>query len=256
VTTRFHTPAWTGALWLGDGWAAHRGAVGDSRAHAHHAHQITASPAPLLVEIGDHVKRGTGFVIPSLQPHRLRPAAQALNIYVDATSRVGRRLTAWLGERPQRLSSTATAALLALDPAAISEGALLTCMEAMAEHEQETTLDPRLATVLDRLELAPGEPTPLRQLAEDVGLSEGRLSRLFARQLGLAYRPYRKWRRLQHAFLLLGAGDNLTGAAVEAGFSDAAHLARTVRRLFGVTPSTVATLLDAGQVRSRRGGRA
>lgn len=53
-------------------------------------------------------------------------------------------------------------------------------------------------------------------------------------QVGLPFRAFLLWRRLNRALELYGAQESLTQAAYLAGFSDSAHLSRTFRKMFGV----------------------
>jgi AraC-like DNA-binding protein len=59
----------------------------------------------------------------------------------------------------------------------------------------------------------------------------------FTESVGIPVRPYILWLRLQLAACDLVDGASITAAAYHAGFSDAAHLTRTFRRMLGVTPS-------------------
>ena len=62
----------------------------------------------------------------------------------------------------------------------------------------------------------------------------------FTDSLGIAVRPYILWLRVQRACSELSNGASVTQAAVRAGFSDAAHLSRTFRRMLGTTPGEIA----------------
>jgi AraC-like DNA-binding protein len=64
----------------------------------------------------------------------------------------------------------------------------------------------------------------------------------FTESVGVPVRPYILWLRLQRAACDLMNGDSVTSAAHRAGFSDAAHLTRTFRRMLGATPSDLALL--------------
>jgi AraC-like DNA-binding protein len=64
----------------------------------------------------------------------------------------------------------------------------------------------------------------------------------FTESVGVPVRPYILWLRLQRAACDLKDGASVTSAAHRAGFSDAAHLTRTFRRMLGVTPSDLALL--------------
>lgn len=54
--------------------------------------------------------------------------------------------------------------------------------------------------------------------------------------MGVPIRPYILWLRLQRASYELMNGATATETAHIAGFSDAAHLTRTFRRMLGTTP--------------------
>src|SRR5262245_29754542 len=77
----------------------------------------------------------------------------------------------------------------------------------------------------------------LKTLAEISGLSQSRFMHIFTESVGVPVRPYILWLRLQRAACELMDGRTVTEAAHNAGFSDAAHLTRTFRRMLGITPS-------------------
>ena len=74
-------------------------------------------------------------------------------------------------------------------------------------------------------------------VAAAVFLSPGRFRHLFVEQTGMGLRPYVLWRRFLRVWAAIMSGRSISTAAHEAGFADAAHLTRTSRRLFGVSPS-------------------
>ncbi len=80
----------------------------------------------------------------------------------------------------------------------------------------------------------------LRRLAAELELSEGRLAHLVTEYLGIPFRPYVLWLRLQATAAEIARGRTLTEAAHHAGFSDGAHLSRVFKRMFGITPSELA----------------
>src|SRR5262249_56048786 len=73
-------------------------------------------------------------------------------------------------------------------------------------------------------------------------LSPSRFMHAFTESVGVPVRPYILWLRLQRAACDLKDGASVTSAAHRAGFSDAAHLTRTFRRMLGATPSDLALL--------------
>ena len=82
----------------------------------------------------------------------------------------------------------------------------------------------------------------LKTLAGIASLSPSRFMHAFTESVGVPVRPYLLWLRLQRAACDLMDGTSVTNAAHRAGFSDAAHLTRTFRRMLGATPSDLALL--------------
>ncbi|WP_339648236.1 helix-turn-helix transcriptional regulator [Halopseudomonas pelagia] len=78
------------------------------------------------------------------------------------------------------------------------------------------------------------------ELAAEVGLSADRLSHLFSDKLGIPIKSYILWAKMRRAVDLIARGEPLSAVAYDVGFSDSAHLTRTIRHFFGLTPSFVA----------------
>lgn len=98
--------------------------------------------------------------------------------------------------------------------------------------------DRRVEAVAQRLASAQ-ENEPLDELAAGVGLSASRLQHLFRAELGITPRQLRTWQRLQAVARRVSEGDDLTRAALEAGFVDSAHSSHAFRRFLGIAPSRV-----------------
>lgn len=237
---------WKGRVKLGSFWALHRGAIGDNSPHSHHALQISAAPGELNVSFDGSAIGVKGVFIASMRRHALAPAGDAANLYVDGASPIGRLLADAFASRSDRLAETEAAALCRLDPDTTDDAVVLSFLRKLSAPlaGSEPALDSRLTRALALLEDELEQALPLRRLSTDVRLSEGRLSRLFLREIGMPYRPYRRWRRVQQALLLVQGGASLTEAAIGAGFSDSAHFSRTIRQVFGVRASAIAPLLQ------------
>jgi len=82
----------------------------------------------------------------------------------------------------------------------------------------------------------------VKTLADISGLSPSRFMHAFTESVRVPVRPYILWMRLQQAACDLRNGASVTEAAHGAGFSDAAHLTRTFRRMLGATPSDLVLL--------------
>jgi AraC-like DNA-binding protein len=75
------------------------------------------------------------------------------------------------------------------------------------------------------------------ELAERLGLERTQALRLFKDSTGTTFRQFKRWTGLQHAARLIVAGALVRTAAMDAGFADTAHLTRTFKQCFGLTPS-------------------
>lgn len=76
------------------------------------------------------------------------------------------------------------------------------------------------------------------RLARELELSVGHLVRSFRQGVGMTPHRYIMERRLSRARLLIAAHHPIALAAVDCGFSDQAHLTRSMRRAIGVTPGS------------------
>jgi AraC family transcriptional regulator len=98
-------------------------------------------------------------------------------------------------------------------------------------------IDERIARVLGWLRGLDASAVSLEQAAREVFLSPSRFAHLFTAEVGLPFRRYLLWRKLNRAIRGFAHGASLTDAAYEAGFSDSAHLTRTFYQMFGIPPT-------------------
>lgn len=90
-----------------------------------------------------------------------------------------------------------------------------------------------------RQQIGISEDLSLAALARVAHLSPSRLMHIFTASVGVPIRPYVLWLRIQVASRELVRGARVAEAAQRAGFADAAHLARTFKRMLGATPSEI-----------------
>jgi len=218
----------------------------DTDDHAHHAHQVTvAVQGSVRFEFADHAPLAeSALLIPAMCRHRQKAGgAWVASLYLDprAFDRI-----ASLGARPRVLGSSLGAAF--------QHAATWDATTARAATDELVTTirgdgrpprprhDPRAARVIQivRQEIAgstgPSSATSAR-FASTLGLSVSRFTHLFSESVGMPFRTYVLWLRLESALDSLAARSSVTQAAHAAGFADAAHLSRTFHRMFGVAPS-------------------
>ncbi|MGK5552467.1 helix-turn-helix domain-containing protein [Actinomadura kijaniata] len=211
---------WRGTATLRPGRLHYAGTIAPAAEHAHHAVQVLAANAGELV-LGDaHGARLAcrSAVIPANVAHAIvRGAEDGVLVLLAPESAAARRLGG-AGDDVASWARAATAPPGGDAPPAPRHPALRHAVRILPE-------------------LLRDGPVRLGTVARAVNLSEGRLAHLFTAELGLPFRPYVRWLRLQRVIELVAAGASLTDAAHGAGFADGAHLSRAARKMFGVAPS-------------------
>jgi AraC-like DNA-binding protein len=236
---RVATPTWPPVL-------ATRGRGGRTSPHAHHAmHFVLALDGELEVRAGGRRATAPGVLTRPDERHALDAQDRdVLLVFVDPESDIGAVLLELLVE-PVRLIDDATRrALIAADPMALMQGGGDGWMRDAAARLGLTApgprppVHPRVRRVLRHLQSGSSEAdASLDALAAIAGLSPGRLMHAFTASVGIPLRPYLAWLRLQRAAGEIVRGAPLSSAAAAAGFSDAAHMSRTFRRMLGMAPS-------------------
>ena len=234
-----------GSLWIGVA-----GRPGDP--HAHHALQISfAAGEPL------HLRRGAdpewtayrACLVPGSLPHAFDGSGRtSATIFVDPETPEGRVLQAQAV--PDEISpldsaeARAAGALIfdvwnashdcaRLVPAAREAVRRLAGTAAVAE-----PADPRILRAIELIRDRLDSRVTLTGLAKDLHVSPSRLRHLFVEEVGLPFRTYVLWQRLQRVLGGIGT-ESLTHAALAAGFADSAHMTRTFHRMLGLTPSAI-----------------
>jgi len=203
--------AWHGELFLSRGWAHYRGTAGDTAMHAHYPVQLVFSPTtPALVKLETHELKGTVLTVASNVPHLLQASKHSVDLlYIEPTL-----IHATLAE-----VETAKDGLIQLNNTSLKID------------------DQRIVRALKTVDDALGTKIHLDMVARAAGLSKSNFTALFRSVVGMPLRRYVLWRRLNLAVAAMGDGADATTAAHVAGFSDSAHFSRTMKKMFGVSPS-------------------
>lgn len=94
-----------------------------------------------------------------------------------------------------------------------------------------------MSAVLADLAAEPMARMSQDELAKRLRSERTQALRLFKHSTGTTFRQFKRWAGLQHAARLIVAGALVRTAAMDAGFADTAHLTRTFKQCFGLTPS-------------------
>ena len=221
--------------------------------HAHHAmHLVVARGAPVHVQTeSGHFGSARGVLTAPDVAHALDArGADVILMFIDPESSVGARIAGVMREPVALLPDAVVEHLWSLTGESTPSECLTTwplrAIDYLAPQQRTRTIHPRIRATLKHLEgMAPGREPPLAELAHFAGLSTSRFTHAFADSVGVPLRTYLLWRKLQHAVLGVALGRPLAETALAAGFSDAAHMTRTFRRMFGTTPSELRRKGDA-----------
>lgn len=233
-----------GSLWIGR-------EVGRADTHSHYAIQIT------LALKGEFRVRGEAD-----RDWRVTRASLVLSNHRHELDGCGSTLAVVFVEpesvRGRALRSLFTDPLSTELPLATAQGAITSLHAAFEDRRVDAELLRKALELLDELSGAPNQVAPvdarvaaamqwvrahlredvtLQNAAANVHLSPSRLRHLFVAQTGISFRAYVRWARVETAVAAAFAGKTWTQAAVEAGFADSAHLSRTSRHMFGLSPA-------------------
>jgi AraC-like DNA-binding protein len=218
---------------------ATRGPGGKSGAHAHHAmHFALAVEGTLKARAGGPWIEAAGVLTAPDLVHEIDArGCEVLLVFLDPESEVGAAL---VPPGLRAISGEQRAQLVGADPMELVASGVEWCRRAVrtlgaTPPAGRRHVHPRVRKAL-RL-LSADQAASLEALAAAVDLSPGRLMHVFTASIGIPLRPYLAWLKLQRAAGAIVSGSPLADAAHAAGFADAAHMTRTFRRMFGVTPS-------------------
>jgi AraC-like DNA-binding protein len=96
--------------------------------------------------------------------------------------------------------------------------------------------DPRAVRVAETLLRDPSEQCALEQICQQAGASKRTIERLFQLETNMSLGKWRQQLRLMRSLELLAAGEKITHAALEAGYSTPSAFIGMFRRTLGVTP--------------------
>ncbi len=216
--------------------------------HSHHCVQLVmVMQGTLRIRSGplDNWKTCGAALIRPDAPHEVdaRRGRTLLIGFVDAESELGAALSETIRGHICRIPARQVARWRsALGPSLTQISVERWVRRDLLNGRRAVRIHPRVSRVLKHLRqrLGRGEDFSLKTLAAVSGLSPSRFMHVFTQSVGIPLRLYILWLRLQRGSCELMNGATATEAAHIAGFSDAAHLTRTFRRMLGTTPSDLA----------------
>ncbi|MGN6827521.1 helix-turn-helix transcriptional regulator [Paucibacter sp. M5-1] len=233
---------WQGGLAIAPACAVWRGVAGDSLLHRHTAAQAVLARQGLAVVEDRHGRRceAACVLIEPMQWHRLPVGADVTLVFLEPWVPASQVLAQSI--LPAGFEAALVNALCLSEPATPTQQASFWQLWLVRREPNgaDRADGDWLARACHFIEQRLGDGRlALGDLAAHMGLSSEHLRHRFAQASGLPFKRYVLWRRLRLAGQALAAGQGATAAAHRAGFADAAHLARTLKAMFGVTASQI-----------------
>ena len=231
----------------GEACVVRGGAVHTSRSqrttqHAHHAWKVHVGlDAPVWVKPSDGSAASEARVI--VVPPNVRHATGAIGWSVALFFEPGSRATPWRETGPAYVIDGVQARRLVglVNEAMTSSRVDIGCFVdqvargTFAPISPARSLDARVSAALAAIRR--DVDVDLRPVAAALRLSLDRLTHLVSEQTGMPLRRHALWQRVLRVLDTGARPAALAAAAVEAGFSDHAHMTRSFRRFLGRAPS-------------------
>lgn len=240
-----------GSLWIGQ-------ALAPGQFHAHHAIQVGIGLSGRVeFRTSDRAAWETfgAAVIPADVTHIFQaPGKMVANLFCAPESALGLNLTARFGHRhiaaipADEIAPHARALQSAFDAGHADEElehVALDALHALSGGVPARIIDQRIVRATAFIAAKLTEPITLDAVAHHVGLSTGRFRHLFVQETGISFRVHLLWTRLNRALELGFGGMSWTDAAHATNFADSAHLTRTMRRMYGLAPTSLRQDLPA-----------
>jgi AraC-like DNA-binding protein len=242
------TDTWSGEIVLATGVVVYVGPGAAAARHRHDAIQIICSPnRPVVLGTEPGTVITHAAIVASRESHHFEAnGAPIAIVLVEPSGQLGRRLNA-VAQRSTDLTALNVNVRFPITthPTVTVEWArsLIASITGDTTVTRPDGVRAELREACRFIDTHLQDAPQLADTANHVGYSPRQLRRGFADEIGMPYRRYVLWRRLRHALLAVRDGADLTTAAAAAGFADSAHLSRTFRQTFGLTPSEVLPLL-------------
>ena len=222
------------AVWLWPGQALYSGPALGLNAHSGSVWCLVVGvDAPVTISVDGRTIAVRSALVPPRLVHQLRMKGPLMSCYLDPTSARAATCRAQFTQIESGIAFDHAAQQDLLQPPA-DDAAARRWLDAAAPSDVHR-MDPRIELAAKRIRDDPAAAVSAADLAAAAGLSESRFLHLFREQMGSSLRRYRQWCRLLHAGRMVGAGANLTTAAVESGFASPSHLADRFKSTFGLS---------------------
>lgn len=216
--------------------------------HKHWLLQMFLGKEMLNIEVGQRIPCSAILVNMNVQ-HKFKTGGEPhFTLLVDPTTELGRRMRTMLKDEPYYIFPHEQTVVMqesfrnALEQK--SRDAIVALGESIIHQFSSYPMkdvDERVMHVLNFLDDCKHEDEnhQIKSLSQKVGLSESRLAHLFKEETGIPLKSYIVLHKLQGAYEQIFNGENITTAALTAGFDSPSHLAYTNKMMTGMSASNI-----------------
>lgn len=216
--------------------------------HRHPCFQLTVSLHNISFELETQSEKREvfGFIVQSNLPHKLKAQGICfINLFVDPESNYYHLLSHFTeknsvyiltSEETLKIANYFIKSVTINQPIDIYHVYRFLCK---CDLNYLYDQDNRINKAISIISSLPIKKISSREIAAKIHLSESRFLHLFRSKLGINFRGYLLWKRLEDVIDILDSSETLTTLANDKGFSDSAHLSRTCFSNFGIRPSQI-----------------
>lgn len=222
----------------------------EANCHKHWLLQMfLSSDGKLAIEVNDQPISCGAILINMNVMHSFKTDGEPhLTILVDPTTELGRRMRYLLMDQPYYMFPDQTYLSMqktfneALEQKS-HEAILSLAQKVMLQFAtgQLKHMDERIVELLNSFDdcVHEDELHQIKNLANQIGLSDSRLAHLFKDETGIPLKSYIVLHKLQGAYESIFQGENITTAALRAGFDSPSHLAYTNKMMTGMSATNI-----------------
>jgi len=237
-------------LFFQNGLGVYTGAVDETKIHTHFATEIIIGlDGPFLLQETNKESLCHSVLIPHKVAHRFvqHGCKQPLFIFLDPFHHLSQQLVNHfcLKEESVLLDQFLTGNQMTLIQNWANEfNNVVSNVETFVgqltgDDTSLPTIDPRIIKSINHIKNSLHKEMKLDQMADLIHLSPSRYAHLFKEQVGIPFRRFVLWTRMQATIGSILNGQSLTTACYVGGFSDLPHFSKIFVEMFGVAPSSV-----------------
>lgn len=222
---------WQGEYAFGDTWLAFHGTSAENQLHAHAAVQIIVGKDIQVADENGASQTGDGFFIHSGVQHAIHATHPLTLLLIEPEYHLTHVLKGAhqqkqicpLNEKVHIQVLNALTLSLVVEQLSSSFAPLM------------CNIDRRLARALAYLRSVQQLPS-MDDISAHAGISQSRLRALSQKSFAVPFSKILLWKKVSLACIAMANGHSLADAAILAGFTDQAHLTRTMQNVMGLTP--------------------